>query len=72
MKKIIGIFVCTLLIATVITVTGQFDISIKNDTNKINPLANGDKWMKSFGGEDDEFGSCVQQTSEGGYIVFGI
>ena len=72
MKKIIEIFVCTLLIATVITVTGQFDISIKNDTNKINPLANGDKWMKTFGGKAHDVGSSVQQTSDGGFIVFGI
>ena len=46
MKKIIGIFVCTLLIATAITAVGQINISIKKD-EKINPMPNPTTWIKT-------------------------
>ena len=28
-------------------------------------------WTKTYGGEDDEFGHSIQQTSDGGYIIAG-
>jgi hypothetical protein len=28
-------------------------------------------WLKIFGGSDSESGSCIRQTSDGGYIVLG-
>jgi hypothetical protein len=73
-KKIIGILVCMLLIVTIIPVSGDLkEISFSNDKgNDVNPVSNADKWMKIFGGKADEYGSCVQQTSDGGFIVFGI
>ena len=72
MKKIIGIFVCTLLIATAIPVIGQVkNISIIKNDNEINPTNNGDKWMKTYGGLWIDYGKMVQLTNDGCYIVAG-
>jgi len=48
------------------TGAGGYDIyMVKIDS------AFGTQWEKTYGGADWEFGNCVQQTSDGGYILCG-
>jgi len=51
------------------TVTGSGDVDVwinKTDNNGIS------LWTKTFGGSVNDLGFCVQQTSEGGYIIAGL
>ena len=38
---------------------------------KINAYG-GVSWQKTFGGEGDDYGNFIQQTTDGGYIIAGI
>lgn len=43
-----------------------------DDVYLIKTHANGDtSWTTTFGGSGNDYGSCVQQTTDGGYIVVG-
>jgi len=76
MKKIIGIFVCTLLILTVLPVSGHTEILIggnelsKNAEVVISPMQN-DSWMKTYGGWREDAGVLIEQTTDSGYIIVG-
>jgi len=35
-------------------------------------LTSSDKWTKTFGGPVEDYGYCVQQTNDEGFIVLGI
>jgi hypothetical protein len=76
-KKIIGgIFVCLLLILSTTTLAltpfSRDEELIKNHFfNTTSAILSSKGWIKTFGGANVDFGSSVQQTTDGGYIITG-
>ncbi len=66
-KKIVGIFVCMLVISTALSAVGTLNNSLQVKNPEENPLNGG--WEKTFGGSDYDFGTYVMQTNDGGYII---
>ena len=64
-NKIIGIFICLMLILTIMP------ISLSNNVSPIITI-NDNGWMKTYGRLfNDEMGVSVEQTDDGGFIVVG-
>ena len=69
-RKMVGILVLTLLIATaVLPVVGT--MNEKMDITALNIQQPTIEWEKTLGGDEFDYFRCIQQTSDGGYIAFG-
>ncbi len=68
MKKILEIFICALLVsATFLQVPG-----LELQKTKDSLLKPAIEWEKTYGSSMVDWGRCVQQTSDGGYIITGV
>jgi len=68
-KKIIGIFVCMLLIATALPAVG----TINNDDMNTTPQQLSDvEWEYTYGYDGFDWLYCIEPTSDGGYIATGL
>jgi hypothetical protein len=67
--KIVGILVCTLLIATAVPVVGT---SNEVEDKLLSPLQSSDvEWSKTYGGDEFDRFIYVQETDDGGYFAGG-
>jgi hypothetical protein len=72
-KKLVGIFICTLLILTAISISAKpYNLAIKKENESIANPGDDNKWMKTFGGRSFDLGTYSTETSDGGYIVVGF
>jgi hypothetical protein len=69
-KKIVGIFVCTLLIATAIPAVGTMNTTTYKKYNL--QYANSIEWNLTYGGDEFDAIRCVDQTSDEGFICCGL
>jgi hypothetical protein len=66
-KKIVGIFIMMLLIATTLPALGTYSLSYQGKNSCEKSLNGG--WSQIFGGSGINNGNCVQQTNDNGYIL---
>jgi hypothetical protein len=66
-KKIVGILICTLLIATTVLSVAGIELQKPGNSTLQPPI----EWEKKYGSAMVDWGRCVQQTSDGGYISSG-
>jgi hypothetical protein len=67
-KKIVGIFVCMLLIATALSAVG----TIKTGMTMSSTGQDYVEWEYSYGGDEFDWLFCIDNTSDGGYIATGL
>jgi len=67
--KIIGILVCTLLIATALPAVGTIN---KDDMNTTPQRLVDVEWEYTYGGDEFDWFYDIQPTRDGGYIAAGL
>ncbi len=69
-KKLLGIFVCMLLIATALPAVGTMN---KDNGKNMVPLQSSEvEWEYTYGGDEFDWFYDVQPTRDGGYIATGL
>ena len=66
-KKIVGI--CIIMLVLGVTLHSVTGTEINN--KKVNMFQPPVEWSKTYGGDMIDWGNCIQQTSDGGYIISG-
>jgi hypothetical protein len=66
-EKIVGILICTLLIAATVLPVAGIELQKPGNSTLQPPI----EWEKTYGSAMVDWGRCVQQTSDGGYIISG-
>ncbi len=69
-EKIVGIFVCMLVLATALPAIQAVQVN-KKETQPTPLGSNGVEWSKTYGGPYYDELRCVQETKDGGYIACG-
>jgi len=67
MKKILEILVCSLLVSAPFLQVAGLELQKTKDF----PLKPAIEWEKIYGSKMVDWGRCVQQTSDGGFIMTG-
>jgi len=69
-RKIVGMCVCMLVIATALPAVGIINNDI--ETNVLSLFSSGIEWRKTYGGEEFNWLYDIENTSDGGYIAGGV
>lgn len=69
-RKIIGMCICMLVIATALPAVGTINNDIETNVAPFQPP--GIDWRKTYGGEEFNWLYDIESTSDGGYIAGGV
>ena len=65
--KLVGIIVCMLIVVATVAPVAAIVNKNKNSNSNIHNI----EWEATYGGDLIDWGNCIQQTTDGGYIISG-